>query len=84
MSDNVLNQVWSQLQKAETDLMGAIRNQQPNIGRLVLGDFNLSNYDLMLFFRLASGFDIHNLSAHSYLQRYPFSSVQAIDEKLAP
>lgn len=82
MTDDTLLHIWSQLQRAESDLMGAIRSRNPEIGQLILGDFDLSSFDFMLFFRLVSGFDIHHLSADGYLQRYPFSSSGAIEQKL--
>lgn len=83
MSKDVMIYLWSQLQKAESGLMQAIRVRNPEIGRLILGDFDLTNYDLMLYFRLVSGFDTHHLTADNYLKRYPFSSTEAIEEKLA-
>ncbi|MFC2105060.1 hypothetical protein ACFLRV_00165 [Candidatus Bipolaricaulota bacterium] len=74
--------VWTQLQKAETLLVHAGRSSRPELARRVSEDFPLEGLDRVYLTRFFSGFDPTCIKASDYHVRYPFSTVEAIEQIL--
>ncbi|MFX1474971.1 MAG: hypothetical protein ACFFCO_05825 [Promethearchaeota archaeon] len=77
-----MRETWIQLQRAETLLFGAAVMPQMNRYRKILAGFKLEANLAGWLIRLVNGFNPNHITAQDYLQRYPFSSLDAIRDIL--
>jgi hypothetical protein len=75
-------QAWTSFQRTETLLIKAAAQQNPAMRASLFEGSDLDVSARQLFVRMACGFDPGHLSAADYLQRYPFSSIEAIQAGL--
>ena len=75
--------VWTNVQKAESLLVGAAVTLNPTTLRDYFGQFEVDIDLLGLADRMVCGFDPDHFSSQDYLVRYPFSSLPAIDHHVA-
>jgi len=77
-----LREAWVALQKAETMLVQTGGKLRPPEAPALFEGVELERTLRPLLVRLGCGFDPQHLRAKDYLTRYPFSSLEAIEEDL--
>ena len=75
-------QAWTSLQRIETLLIRAAAQQNPTMRARLFEESDLDVTVGQLLVRMACGFDPGHLTAADYLQRYSFSSIEAIQAGL--
>ena len=82
MNSSYLGTVWTEVQRAETLLFQSAVRTHIEDYQAIIKSLNFPPESLNIMIRLISGFNSQSTRAEDYLQRYPFSDLEAVTAKL--